>query len=74
MHSKGNHKQDKKTTLRTGENTCKGNNRQRINLQNIQTAHGAQLKKKKPTYLRVTSAQEQGNWGIFTYQLPSVIC
>ena len=23
LHSKGNHKQDKKTTLRTGENICK---------------------------------------------------
>ena len=47
LHNKGKYKQDEKTTLRTGENTCKGNNRQRINLQNIQTAHGAQLKKKK---------------------------
>ena len=27
------------TTLRMGENTCKWNNRQRINLQNIQTYH-----------------------------------
>ena len=35
LHSKGNHKQDKKTTLRMGENICKQINRQRINLQNI---------------------------------------
>ena len=30
-----------------GENICKWSNRQRINLQNIQTAHGAQIKKTK---------------------------
>ena len=35
LHSKGNHKQDEKTTLRMGENICKRINRQRINLQNI---------------------------------------
>ena len=29
-----------------GENICKWNNRQRINLKNIQTAHGAQYQKK----------------------------
>ena len=47
LHSKGNHKQDKKTALRMGENICKWNNRQRINLQNIQTAHGAQYQRNK---------------------------
>ena len=26
LHSKGNHKQDEKTTLRTGENICKQSN------------------------------------------------
>ena len=36
-----------------GENTCKQNNRQEINLQNIKTAHTAQLKKKKNTQLRM---------------------
>ena len=35
LHSKGNHKQDEKTTLRMGENICKRINGQRINLQNI---------------------------------------
>ena len=35
LHSKGNHKQDEKTTLRIGENICKRINGQRINLQNI---------------------------------------
>ena len=45
LHSKGNHKQDEKTTLRTGENLCKRSNRQRINLQNIQTTHVAQYQK-----------------------------
>ena len=35
LHSKGNHKQDEKTTLKMGENICKRINGQRINLQNI---------------------------------------
>ena len=35
LHSKGNLKQDEKTTLRMGESICKRINRQRINLQNI---------------------------------------
>ena len=35
LHSKGNHKQDEKTTLRIGENICKRINGHRINLQNI---------------------------------------
>ena len=35
LHSKGNHKQDEKTTLRMRENICKWINGQRINLQNI---------------------------------------
>ena len=47
MHSKGNHKQNEKTTHRTGENICKWWDRQGINLQNIQTAHAALYKKKK---------------------------
>ena len=33
MNSKGNHKQDKKTIFTKGENICKCNNRQRIDLQ-----------------------------------------
>ena len=39
---KWNYKQDEKTTLRMGENICKQINGQRINLQNIYTAHAAQ--------------------------------
>ena len=45
LQSKGNHKQEEKTTLRMGENICKRINRQRINLQNIQTVHTAQYQK-----------------------------
>ena len=45
MHSRGNHKQDEKTTHRMGENICKRSNRQRISLQNIQTAHEAKYQK-----------------------------
>ena len=47
MHSKENHKQDEKTTLRMGENICKWSNWQKINLQNIQAAHAAQYEKNK---------------------------
>ena len=35
LHSKGNHKQDEKATLRMGENICKRINEQGINLQNV---------------------------------------
>ena len=47
LHSKGNHKQDQKTTLTMGENICKQSNRQEINLQNIQAGHAAQYQKNK---------------------------
>ena len=47
MHSKRNHKQDEKTTLRIGQNICKRSNWQRINLQTIQAAHEAQYQKNK---------------------------
>ena len=45
MQSKGNHKQDEKTTLRTEENICKQSSGQRINLQTIQRAQAAQYQK-----------------------------
>ena len=48
LHSKGNHKQDKKTTLRLGGNISKWSNWQRINLQNLQAAHAAQYQKNNP--------------------------
>ena len=47
LHSKGNHKEDEKTTLRMGENICKQINGQRINLQNLQAAHAAQYQSNK---------------------------
>ena len=47
LHSKRNHKQDEKTTLRMGENICKWSNWERINLQNLQAAHAAQYQKHK---------------------------
>ena len=47
LHSKRNHKQVEKTTLRMGENICKRINGQRINLQNIQASHAAQHQKNK---------------------------
>ena len=47
LHSKGNHKQNEKTTYRMGENICKQWDQQGINLQNIQAAHAAQYQKNK---------------------------
>ena len=47
MHSKENHKQDEKKTIRMGEHICKWSNWQGVNLQNIQTAHISQYKKKE---------------------------
>ena len=49
LHSKGNHKQNEKTTQRMGENMCKRSDQQGINLQNIQTAHAA-LHQNKQSY------------------------
>ena len=46
MHSKGNHKQNEKTTYRMGENICKWCDQQGINFQIIQIAYTAQYKKK----------------------------
>ena len=48
MHSKGNDKQNEKTTYRMGENICKWCDLQGINFQNIQTAHTTQYKRKNP--------------------------
>ena len=47
LHSKGNDKQNEKTTYRMAENICKWCDLQGINFQNIQTAHTTQYKKKK---------------------------
>ena len=47
MHSKGNYKQGENRTLRMGENNSIQNNWQRINFQNIQTAHTTQCQKNK---------------------------
>ena len=47
MHSKGNHKQNEKATHKIGENFYKWRDQQRINLQNIQTAHTALYQKNK---------------------------
>ena len=47
MHSKGNSKQGEKTALGMGENNGKWNNWQRINFQNIQSAHTTLCPKKK---------------------------
>ena len=47
LHSKGNHKQSKKTTRRMEENICKWYDWQGISFQNLPTAHVLNIKKKK---------------------------
>ena len=47
LHSKGNHKQNEKTTYRMGEIIYKRSAQQGINLQNIQTAHAALYQRNK---------------------------
>ena len=47
LHYKVNHKQNKKTIFRMGENICKQSNQQGINFQNIQRAHAAHYQKNK---------------------------
>ena len=42
LHSKGNHKQNEKTTYGIGEYICKWCDKQGLNFQNIQTAHTTQ--------------------------------
>ena len=49
LDNKRNHKQNKKTTHRMGENICKHSDLQDINLQNIKTGHKAQYQKKTQT-------------------------
>ena len=47
LHSKGNHKQNEKTTYKLRELFCKCCNQKGLNFQNIQTAHTTQQKEKK---------------------------
>ena len=47
LHSKGNHKQNEKTTYGMGENICKWYAQQGINFQNVQTAHITQQQQNK---------------------------
>ena len=47
MHSKGNNKQNKKTTYGLGENICKWCDQQGLNFQNIQRAPMIQYQKNK---------------------------
>ena len=42
LNSKGNNKQDEKTTYRLGENICKWCDQQGLNFQNVQTAHATE--------------------------------
>ena len=46
LHSKGNHKQNEKTTYILRKNICKWCDQQGLNFQNIQTVHTTQYQKK----------------------------
>ena len=48
MHSKRNNEQNKKTTYRMGENTCKLCNQHGFNFQNIWTTYTVQYQKNNP--------------------------
>ena len=47
LHSKGNHKQNKKISYRIEECICHQSDGQGLNFQNIQTAHTTQQQKSK---------------------------
>ena len=47
LYSKGNHKQNEKTTCRLGENICKWCDKQGLNFQNTQIAHTTQQQQQK---------------------------
>ena len=53
LHSKGNHKQNEKITLQTGENICKWCNQQGLKFQNMQTAQAVQQQKDNPKSVRI---------------------
>ena len=58
LHSKGNHKQDKKTTYRI-EDICKQCDQQGLNFENIQTAHTTwQQKKKQKTHPKMRGPKD----------------
>ena len=48
LHSKENHKKDKKTTCGMGENSFKQCNQQGLNLQNTRKTYTTQQQKNKP--------------------------
>ena len=58
LHSKGNNKQKEKTTYRMGENICKQCDQEGRDLQNIQTAHTIQQKKKKKQITQLKNGQK----------------
>ena len=59
LHNERNYKQGEKAAFRIGENNSKWNNWQRINLQNIQTAHAAQCQKNKKPIQKVSKKTKQ---------------
>ena len=60
LHSKGNHKEDKKTTLRMGENICKWYDQQWINFQNIQRAQSGYTPQVKRKLKKQTTQSKNG--------------
>ena len=50
LHSRGNHKQNEKTTYKLEEIICKLYDQQRVNFQNIQTADTTQYQRTTQPY------------------------
>ena len=61
LYSKGNHKQNEKTTYRMVENICKWCDQQGLNFQNIQTAHTTQQQKNKQLKNKINSPTDESN-------------
>ena len=58
FHSKGSHKQNKKTVYRLKEYICKWCNQQGLNFQNMQTIHTIQQQNKT----KQNNPPKQPNW------------
>ena len=62
MHSKGNHKQNKKTTYKMGENICKQCDLQGINLQKIQITHAINSNNNKNNPIKKWAEELNGHF------------
>ena len=70
LYSKGNHKQNEKTTYRLGENICKWCDWQSINFQDTQTAHTIQQQQQKQKQTTQSKNGQKGFSGGTVVQNP----